>query len=72
MKFKILSAPESAECGNYPSMKNISWGSEVEGEYCNHKQDSIFVKGEELVRVGGCPQNFTTGRKYMLGYFEEV
>jgi hypothetical protein len=71
MKFKILETT-SSDAGSYSGMKNIAYGQIVEGVYCDAKQNSIYVKGDEFIRIGGDPSTFDPSRLYMYGDFEGV
>ncbi|BAV80964.1 hypothetical protein [Vibrio phage RYC] len=70
-KFKILE-PTSTDAGTYGGMRDVEWEAQVDAEYINEKQNSIYVSGEEFIRIGGCPKAFNPKHKYMWGTFEEV
>lgn len=70
-KFKILETT-STDAGSYSGMREFEWGSEVEGEYINAKQNSIYVLGSEFIRLGCLESAFKPEVKYMWGCFEEV
>ena len=67
--FKILEN-HSADAGTYASFKNIRYGEVVEAEYVNEKQNSIYVLGSELNRIGATVD--CEDLRYMYGDFLEV
>ncbi|UUW39923.1 hypothetical protein VP14_236 [Vibrio phage VPMCC14] len=71
MKFKVLENT-SSEAGNYTGMKDVIYGSIVEGEYICSKKNGIFVKGDEMIIIRGDPKAFNPKYKYTWADFEEV
>lgn len=71
MKFKVLENT-SSEAGAYIGMKDVIYGSTVDGEYICSKQNGIFVQGDEMIRIGGDPKAFNIKYKYTWADFEEV
>ena len=68
-KFKILENM-SSDAGRYASFENIHYGEVVEGEYVNEKQNSIYVLGSELNRIGATVDR--EDLRYMYGDFGEI
>lgn len=71
MKVKLLETTGS-DAGFYTGMKDFRYGEVVEASWCNDKQNSICVSGEEFIRCGGSPDAFNPVYSYMWGCFEEV
>jgi hypothetical protein len=71
MKVKLLETVGS-DAGFYGGMKDFRYGEVVEASWCNDRQNSIYVSGEEFIRCGGCPKAFNPTLHYMWGCFEEV
>ena len=71
MEFKILQ-PTSSDGGEYIGMVDVVWKSVVEGEFIDSRNNSIYVKGEEFIKIGGCPEAFKGNFKHIWGAFEIV
>ena len=52
-------------------MADVIWESVVEGEYINEKKTSIYIRGDEFIRIGGCPKAFKGNLKHIWGCFLE-
>jgi hypothetical protein len=70
-KFQILQ-PTSTDAGTYNSMKDFEWEGVVEGEYIDERKKGIYVRGDEFIRLGGCPEAFAGNFKHHWGTYEEV
>lgn len=46
--------------------------SVVEGEFIDAKQNSIYVRGSEFIKIGGCPEVLKGNLKHVWGVFEKV
>lgn len=66
----ILLQPTSTDAGHYTGMVDVVWESVVEGEFINDKENSIYVRGEEFIRIGGCPKAFKGNYRHVWGCFE--
>ena len=65
----IILEVTGGDCGRYTSFSNLKWGSVVEAE---QKGSALFIKGEELIKIGADPELIVPHRKYMWGSFESV
>lgn len=71
MKFKILENT-SSEAGDYVGMKDVIYGSIVEAEYICSKKNGVYIKGDEMIRIGGDEKAFNPKYKYTWADFELV
>jgi len=69
MHFKVLENT-SSEAGNYTGIKDVIYGSVVEGGYICSKKNGILVHGDES--VDGDPKAFNPKYKYTWADFELV
>lgn len=68
----ILLQPTSTDAGIYSGMVDVEWEGIVEGEYMDTKKNSILVRGDEFIRLGGCPKSFKGNRLHIWGCFTEA
>ncbi len=73
MKFKIIK-PTSGDAGVYLGMPvdTFQWEGIVDGEYQDSRKRGIYVRGDEFIKLGGCPEAFKGNRIHLWGTFEEL
>lgn len=79
MKVKVIK-PVSADAGTYGGMKDVEWGSVVEARWIRPEMASesdkptngVMIRGDEFIRIGGCPEAFKGNHEHMWGTFEVV
>lgn len=64
-----LLQPTSSDAGSYIGMRDVKWESIVEGELTGKNNNTLLVKGEEFIRVGGDPEMFVPELVYLWGCF---
>jgi len=72
--------PISADTGTYGGMKDVIWGSEVDARWIKPEMASdpenpkhgVMIRGEEFIRIGGCPEAFKGNYEHLWGTFEVV
>lgn len=70
---KILILPcTSSDAGKYASFKEVIYEQEVEARFANDKQNSVYIKGSELIRIGGDPKILIPDREYLWGCFKII
>ena len=72
MKFKIIK-PVGGDAGFYTGIPDdFKWESIIEAEYQDNGKRGILVRGDEFIKLGGCPEAFKGKRIHLWGTFEEV
>ena len=72
MKFKIIK-PTSGDAGHYCGIPDsFKWESTIDAEYQDSRKRGIYVRGDEFIKLGGCPEAFKGNRIHLWGTFEEV